>query len=143
MARPATEAEDRTGGVTVRAVLVALLLLAAFTTVGFYVEICWYKAYDFTGGVPAVAPAVALFALAALSSARLLRRWGFTRRELLVIYSVLMVAGPLGSHGILFWMLPKSIVYYYVARAQPALERVLLPQVPSWFAPSDPRAVMD
>ncbi len=139
MSRPATDTRDRAGGVTARAVLAALVLLVLVTLVGFYVELCWYKTYDFTGGVPATAPAVVLFILAALSGSRFLRRFGFTRRELLVIYSMLMVAGPLSSHGILFWMLPKSIVYYYAARAQPTWEQILLPHVPTWFAPTDPR----
>jgi len=143
VSRSATDTSDHAGGVTTRAILTALVLLVLVTLIGFYVEICWYKTYDFTGGVPATAPAVVLFTLTALSGSRLLRRFGFTRRELLVIYAVLRVAGPLGSHGILFWMLPKSIVYYYAARAQPTWEQVLLPQVPTWFAPTDLRAVGD
>jgi hypothetical protein len=141
MSRARASTEDRAGGVTARAVVVALVMLVVVTLVGFYVEICWLKMYDFAGGVPATAPAVVLFALAALAGSRFLLRSGFTRRELLVIYSVLMVAGPLGTHGILFWMLPKSIVYYYAARAQPTWEHILLPQVPTWFAPTDPHAV--
>jgi len=69
------------------------------------------------------------------------QRVGLTRRELLVVYAVLLVAAPVMSYGILYWMLPKSIIYYYLARANPAWEAEFLPLIPTWFSPSDSQAV--
>jgi hypothetical protein len=122
-------------------VAVGLVLLPLLLVADLLVELIWNRMFDFTGGVPAAAPAVALFLLAALSRNRALRRVGLTRRELLVIYAMLLVASPLVSHGILFWMLPKTIIYSYMARAQPAMETTVLPHVPVWFAPTAPAAV--
>ncbi|UCC68535.1 MAG: hypothetical protein JSV79_00955, partial [Armatimonadota bacterium] len=69
-----------------------------------------------------------------------LRRSGLTRRELLVIYSILLVAGPVVSHSIMAWMLVKSIAYYYMARANVIWQTTFLDQVPTWFSPTDAAA---
>ncbi|MCJ7822878.1 MAG: hypothetical protein MUQ26_07375, partial [Armatimonadetes bacterium] len=136
----ATEAaSDRTAGVTWRAVLIAFLLLILLIPVAFYVEMAWNKAAIFVG-IPAMGPIVVLFLLAAAMSIPLLRRHGLTRRELLVIYSILLVAGPVVSHSILGWMLVKTIAYYYMARANVIWQTTFLDQVPTWLAPTDPAA---
>jgi hypothetical protein len=136
----ATEAvSDRTAGVTWRAVLIAFLLLLLLVPVAFYVEMAWNKASIFVG-IPAMGPVVVLFLLAAAMSIPLLRRHGLTRRELLVIYSILLVAGPVVSHSILGWMLVKTIAYYYMARANVIWQTTFLDQVPTWLAPTDPAA---
>ena len=127
---------ERTGGVTWRAVLIAFGLLVVLAPVAFYVEIAWGKA-DFFVGIPAMAPVVVLFLLAGAMSLPLLGRVGLSRRELLVIYSILLVAGPVISHSILAWMLVKSIAYYYMARANVIWQTTFLDQVPTWMAPVD------
>ena len=133
---------ERVGGVTWRAVLIAFGLLVLLAPVAFYVEIAWGKA-DFFVGIPAMAPVVVLFALAGAMSLPLLRRVGLTRRELLVIYSILLVAGPIISHSILAWMLVKTIAYYYMARANLIWQTAFLDQVPTWMAPVDRVAAED
>ncbi|MBE9565410.1 MAG: hypothetical protein IMF16_01520 [Proteobacteria bacterium] len=127
---------ERSGGVTWRAVLIAFGLLVLLAPVAFYVEIAWGKA-DFFVGIPAMAPVVVLFLLAGAMSLPLLGRVGLSRRELLVIYSILLVAGPVISHSILAWMLVKSISYYYMARANLIWQTTFLDQVPTWMAPVD------
>jgi len=122
--------------VVLAGVLLVLLLFGAF-----YVEIAWRKVYTFSSGVPAMAPTVVLFLLAAAAGMPLLRRLHFTRREALTVYSVLLVGGPLVSHGILFWMLPKVIAYYYQSRVQLLWQTTFLPLIPTWFGPSSPAAV--
>jgi hypothetical protein len=134
-----SEAADRSG-VTARAVLAALAALIPLTVAGFYVEIAWLRDYAFYG-VPSMPPVVVLVVLAAAGGLPVLRRVGFTRRELLTIYSILLVAGPLIGHGILFWMLPKVAAFYYLARAVPQWQTIFLPYLPTWFAPTDPAAV--
>lgn len=124
------------GGATLRAVVTGLLLLILLVPAAFYVDLVWNKS-SFFAGIPAVAPVVVLFVLAAVMSLPLFRRRGFTRNELLVIYSILLVGGPVASHSIMGWMLVKSIAYYYMARAHVIWQTAFLDQVPTWFAPTD------
>ncbi|NIR03225.1 MAG: hypothetical protein GTN78_24000, partial [Gemmatimonadales bacterium] len=130
---------------TRRAVVVALLLLAAIAPVNFYTEIVWGSDWDgiwfFATGMPAVVPVVVLMLLALATSLPVLRRAGFTRRELLAVYCIVLIGAPVLSHSVLCWMLVKNIAYYYTARAQPHWETMFLQHIPTWFAPSDPAAV--
>jgi hypothetical protein len=135
------EIDERTGGVTARAVAIAFVLLVALSVAAFYVSLLWRRDYSFTSSVPAVAQFNVLVLLAAAMALPVFAHRALTRRELLTIYSILLVSAPIVSLGILYWMLPKSVVIYYLARANPAWEETLLPHVPTWFAPSDPAAV--
>ncbi|MBN1458688.1 MAG: hypothetical protein JXA57_04075 [Armatimonadetes bacterium] len=131
----------RRGGVTVRAVIIGFILIVAVSVATFYVELAWRKVYTFASGVPSMASVVLLFLLTGAMSLPVLRRIALTRRELLTIYSMVLVGGPLVGHGILFWMLPKVIAYYYQARIQPLWETTFLGYVPTWQAPTSFSAV--
>ena len=135
--------QERGGGVTGRAVLIALLLLVLLAVLDFYIEMAWGGAGDWTfaSGVPSVVPVAVLFLLASAMALPFLRRRGLTRRELLSVYCILLVAVPVVSHGVLAWMLVKSIAYYYGARVQPHWETIFLQHVPSFYAPSSQAAV--
>ena len=132
-------AADSVGGVTRRAVLIGLVLLALLVPTAFYVEIAWNRA-DMFVGVPSMTPVVVLFVLAGAAGLPVLRRVGLTRREVLVIYSMLLVAGPLIGATTLAWMLCGTIHYYYMSRIYVVWQTAFLPHVPSWFAPTDPLA---
>jgi hypothetical protein len=54
---------------------------------------------------------------------------------------VLLVGGPLVSRGILGFMLVKSIHYHYFASVYRDWQNTFVPQVPLWFAPTDPAAI--
>jgi len=123
--------------VTPRAVLLALALLAILTPATFYVEIVWHAQVG-GGSFPAVAVIVFLAALGGLPG---FRRAGLSRRELLTVYAVLAVGSPLVGRAILFFVLPKAIIYYHMGRAQPTWESGFLQYMPLWFCPSDPDAV--
>ncbi len=131
----------QSNNVTVRALVLAFALLVLISVGAFYVELAWRKVYTFASGVPAMAPVVVLFILAAAAGTPVLRRIALTRGELLTVYSIILVGGPLLSHGILFWMVPKVIAYFYVARIHPLWETTFLPHVPMWFAPTSSAAV--
>jgi hypothetical protein len=131
---------DRAGGVTRRAILIALLLLVGLSPVAFLLDILWNKSATFTG-IPAMAPVVLLFLFTALAGLPIFRRLGLTRRELFTIYSVLLVGGPLVSKSILGFMLVKSIHYHYFASVYRDWQNTFVPQVPLWFAPTDPAVV--
>ncbi len=126
---------------TARAVLVAVVLLVLIAPAAFYVEIAWHRALCFATYTPSMAPVVLLFLLAAAAGAPFLRRVGFSRRELLVVYSILLVGSPLVSKGLLVWLLGHNVAYYYSARLNPLWETTFLQHVPTWFAPSEPAAV--
>ncbi len=128
---------DRTGGVTWRAVLVALVALTILTPLAFYVEIIWYQVPDLTSGVPASAPILVLLLLTALMALPPLRRSGLTRRELLTIYSLVLIGGTVISHGMFPLALSRNVAYHYMARTQPLWETLFLDYVPTWFAPSE------
>jgi len=127
--------------VTARAVVIGLGILLLFIPAAFYTEIAWLRVYQFASGVPATMPIFTLFALAAAMGIPGLRRVGLTRRELLAVFSIVLVGSPLVSHGVLFWMIPKVIAYYYAAQIHPLWATTFLPLVPAWFAPSTPAAV--
>ena len=124
-------------GVTLRSALLGLFLLSVMAIAGYYVQIVWGSVPRLTAGVPARAQVSLLFVLAALMGIPLLRRIGLTRRELLTIYSVLLVGGPLLSSGVLFWMIPHQAAYHYQARINPLWQTSFLQHVPGWFSPTD------
>ncbi len=132
-------ASSRAGGVTRRAVLLGLALLVVLVPIAFFVEIAWNRATMFVG-VPSMTPVVLVFALAAAGGLPFFRRIGLTRRELLVVYSMLLVAGPLIGATTIAWMLCGTIHYYYMSRIYVVWQTAFLSHVPTWFAPSDPTA---
>jgi len=138
MGDPAKASGSRRG-VTRRSVILAVALLAVLVPIAFYVEIAWDKAQMFVG-VPSMTPVVVLFALAAAMGLPVLRRAGLTRRELLVVYCVMLVGGPLVARTTTAWMLCGTIHYYYMSRVHLIWQTAFLHQVPTWFAPTDSMA---
>lgn len=136
------ETENRSAGVTRRAVLIAFAALLAIFPIALYVELIRDLAYNFMALVPPIAQLAILFLLVAINPALARRRWtGLSRRELLTVYSVLIVAGPLMSHGILFWWLSCSIGQQYFGRAAPQWEKAYFQYIPWWFYPKNVTAV--
>jgi hypothetical protein len=138
----AGQRQDPGGGVTARALLTAFALLGLIAPAAFYVEIAWHRTVCFATSSPSMASVVLLFILTAAMGAPVLRRGGFSRRELLVVYSILLVGAPLVSKGLLVWLLGHNIAYYYSARTYWLWETAFLRQVPAWFAPTDTDAVI-
>ena len=83
--------------------LVALTFLVLLGLLDFYIEMAWGKSWEggwsFASGAPSVVPVSALFLLAILMALPVLRRSGLTRRELLVVYAMLLVGVPTVSHA--------------------------------------------
>ncbi len=137
---------DRRGGVTPRAILLSLALVLAIVPLNYLLEIKWYRS-EMCSGVPQAMPLVILALLTAMSAALGRTRWGrglgLSRRELLVIFAAVSMGAPLMTHGILFWMLPKVVAFYYQAQIKPEWGGAFLSYIPLWFAPTDGRAVTD
>jgi hypothetical protein len=136
---------DPHGGVTLRALAIGFVLLALVAVLNFYVELAWgvnwSVNWQFSSGVPAVVPVVVLFLLTLLMTMPILARVGLRRRELLVIYSLVLVGAPVVTPGIVAWILVKPIAYHYAAAAQLHWETIFLKQLPGWWAPGSPAAV--
>jgi hypothetical protein len=130
------------GGVTLRAVVIAFVLLVLFAPAGYYGELVYGSTYEFASGVPSMGALVALFVLTLGNGliGRLGRR-GLSRREVLSIYGIVLVGGPLMTHGILAWMIGHNLTPRFVARAIPEWQRNFLLFTPDWFAPTDPAAI--
>ena len=128
--------------ISLRALLLAFALLAVIAPGAFYGELVFGTTYMFASGVPAMAPLVILFLLTALNPA--VTRLGFpglARREILTIYGIVLVGGPLVTHGILAWMLPYQIIQQYLARAIRQWQTSYFAYVPHWAGPTDLVAV--
>jgi hypothetical protein len=138
------QADAFRGGVTRRAVIIALILLLGVAFFNFYVEMLWKGGWDtwmVSSGCPAMTPVFFLFLLTAATSLPRLRRKGLTRQELLAVYVIVLVGAPVVTYEVLAWVLVKSVHYYYMVQVDPYWSGLFLAEVPTWFAPSDPTAV--
>jgi len=132
-------------GVTPRALLASFVFLALLTVAGFYVEIFYYSG-EINAGVPAAGPFAVLFLLTTLATAAagqplLGRALGFSRRELLSVFAIVLAGAPLVSYGILAYMLPHAIYVHYAAAVHKEWAETFLGLIPSWFSPTQPEAV--
>lgn len=138
-------ASDTKGGVTARAVVIALVLLALVALLNFFVEIKWGTdwsgSWAFSSGVPAIVPVVVIVLLTLGVSLPGLRRMALTRREILSIYAVVLVGAPVLTHGVLVWVLVKNIALYYSAQVNHHWRVMFLDRVPTWYAPTGATAV--
>jgi hypothetical protein len=123
------------GGVTLRAALLAVILVMVMTPAAFVAGTVRGPEI-LTAGAPSVWPTTLLVLLAAVSALPFLRRFRLARGEVLAAYSLMLVAAPLSSYTVLFYVIPKAILYYQVARANPAWEAAFVRRVASWYAPT-------
>jgi hypothetical protein len=137
MTEPDSHTIERKPTETLRAVLLAFGLVLALSVATFYIEIVWHGQI----GAGSLSGVAVVFILAAITAFPGLGRLGLSRRELLTIYAILAVATPVIGRAILFFMLPKTVIYYHMARAHPDWEAGFLGYIPLWWAPTDPRAV--
>ena len=124
------------GGVTPRAVAIALALLVVLAPATFGASTLWAWNYYLTAGsLPAWSLSL-LVLLTAGAGVPALRRFRFSRAELLTVYAIRLVAAPLFSASIMFYVIPKVMLYYHVARANPAYEISFIPHIPTWWCPT-------
>jgi len=67
----------------------------------------------------------------------------FTQPEILLIYSMLIVAGPIVSIGGIHFLLPTLIAPYYFATPENEYSLLFHRYIPNWFGPKDPVAIRD
>lgn len=133
----------RHGGVTWRAAVISLVVILLSAPAIFYGEVVWgtglvpdiRRTGTWSTGVIGSWPLTVLFIMAAIMSVPALRRVGLTRRELMTVHALVLVATPLLGAGVLFYVLSTVVTYYYLARALTPWE-MFLPLLPTWFGPS-------
>ena len=138
----------RHGGVTWRAAVISLVVILLSAPAIFYGEVVWgtglvpdiRRTGTWSTGVIGSWPLTVLFVMAAIMSLPALRRVGLTRRELMTVHALVLVATPLLGAGVLFYVLSTVVTYYYVARAFATWE-AFLPFLPTWFGPSSELAI--
>jgi len=138
----ATETRPRDGGVNTRTICIAFFFLILIAIGGYYGELFYGASYMFASGVPSMASIFLLFVLGGINM--LLHRTGragLSRRELLSVYAIVLVGGPLMTHGILAWMIGHDLAPRYFARAIPEWQTAFLQYFPDWFSPTDTNAV--
>jgi len=132
------------GDLPVRVAVLAILLLALVAVLGFWLDIFYGVAGRFGSGVPASGPITILFVLTSLSGIRFVaRRLRLTRRQLLSIYSIILVGAPLVSTTVLANMLAESTIQRYMAARILEWQGSFIPLLPSWSGPTDWSAIQD
>jgi hypothetical protein len=138
----------RHGGVTWRAAVLSLVVILLSAPAIFYGEVVWgaglvpdiRRTGTWSTGVIGSWPLTVLFVIAAIMALPALRRVGLTRRELMTIHALVLVATPLLGAGVLFYVLSTVVTYHYCAPAFATWE-AFLPFLPTWFGTSSELAI--
>jgi hypothetical protein len=137
-----SEAVPQSGGIRLRAIAIGLLMSAVIVgmTEALSIE---RNAAEVGGGAPAPTPTYLLFFYVLLSvplAGRWNRRLALSRGELLLIYTMMLVAGPITHPYAIGFLIPHTVSpLYYNAHEPPwsLFHNVL----PAWMGPSDSAAI--
>jgi hypothetical protein len=143
MSMTRSESAPRHGGVSWRAAVISLVVILLSAPAIFYGEVVWGEGLvpdirrtgTWSTGIIGSWPLTVLFVIAAIMSLPALRRVGLTRRELMTVHALVLVATPLLGAGVLFYVLSTVVTYYYLAHALATWD-AFLPFLPTWFGPS-------
>lgn len=69
------------------------------------------------------------------------RSFALTRAELVVIFTIVVVASGIASIDFAQKLIPMVVGPYYYASAENQYDTLFLPYIPEWMAPSDPNVV--
>jgi len=68
-------------------------------------------------------------------------KWALTQPEMLFIYAILIVTGPVVSIGGVHFFLPTLIAPYYYATPENEYAELFHRYIPSWFGPKDSEVI--
>jgi hypothetical protein len=134
-------ARERT--VTPRAFLIGLLMIAVMVAMTQALSIR-QSAADVGGNAPPPTPTYLLFAYVLLAGpvlGRIHHRLALSRGELLLIYVLMLVAGPIMHPIGIGFLLPHATAPAYYLAQEPGWQ-TFFPVLPSWLGPRDPDAVL-
>ena len=140
---PAARTPPPSAGVSVRALVVAVLLLLMLLPASFFVEQSTNSSRGFSGRVPPIAALGLTFLLTAFTQvwSRRRRGRGLGRQDILTVYILLTIGGPLVSLGVMLWFLSCSLGPQYYVRIMPQWQAAFFQYIPTWFHPNDPAAI--
>jgi len=130
---------SRERAVSARAFFIGLALVALMVALTQILQIR-YLAGEVGGGAPPPFPTYVLFLWVALALP-LLRRFGvgagLSRGELLLIYTMLLVAGPVSHQFGIGFLIPHMVAPYYYGSETSGWSQ-FWPHLPAWLGPKDP-----
>jgi hypothetical protein len=133
----------RDGTVTPRALLIGLLMIGVTVAMVQAMSIR-HSAADVAGEAPPPAPTYLLFFYVLLAGpllGRIHRRLALSRGELLLIYVLMLIAGPITHPFGIGFLLPHTTAPAHFIGQEPDWEK-FWPALPPWLGPRDPQAVM-
>jgi hypothetical protein len=127
--------------VTLRSVVIGLMMVALIVGMTELLSIR-YRAAEVAGDTPPPAPTYLLFLYVLLAPVlmRLGRRLALSSGELLLIYAMMIIAGPITHQFGIGFLVPHTIAPEYYARTEPSWQ-LFRSVLPTWFGPTGPNAV--
>jgi hypothetical protein len=139
---PADRIGPKGAGVTPRSLGIGLVMACVVIGMTQVLSI-QHSAAEVAGEAPPPAPTYLLFLYVLLLMpliGRLSPRFTLTRGELLLIYSIMLVVGPITHPYSIGFLIPHSVSPLYYNSQEPEWAQ-FQSALPSWFAPTDPGAV--
>src|SRR5579871_3695292 len=127
--------------VTLRAVLLGLVMVCAVVGMTQTFEIR-YHAADVAGSVPPSVPITFLLVYVLLLAPLLTRlgnKIGLSRGEMLLIYAMMLVAGPVAHLYAVGYLLPHTVAPLYFLKQEPGWH-LFQPVLPRWLGPDNTQA---
>lgn len=130
--------------VTLRSILLGLLMVGVVIgmTQTFNIR---YHAADVAGSAPPSAPTTFLLLYVLLLAPLLTRfgkKMGLSRGEMLLIYAMMIVAGPIAHLYAVGYLLPHTVAPLYFLKQEPNWQ-LFQPVLPRWLGPDNAQAVED
>jgi hypothetical protein len=127
--------------VTLRSVLIGLVMVTVIVGMTELLSIR-YRAAEVAGDTPPPAPTYFLFLYVLLAPAllHLRRRFALSSGELLLIYAMMLIAGPITHQFGIGFLVPHTIAPEFYARSEPSWQ-LFRPVLPSWLGPTSADAV--
>jgi len=135
---PREGAGGRTG-ISVRAIVVGLVLVAAVCFIVSYAELVTMRIQIGFLQMPPVVIGIFFFlVLLNKGMQRLRRRFGLSAGELMMVYCMMLVASMVSSRGVMEKIIPLLVVPNYFANPTNRWQELFYPHIKKWLVPFDP-----
>ena len=139
------DAEQPTRALSLR-VLVLFTVLTTIIVVWVEYSVLVVDSTSFNSLAPSITCVFALFVVCLLLNPLLKllhRRAGYSPREIILLYSMLMVSSPIMSIGLVHFLLPTLTSARYFASPENKWADLFLEYIPDWLGPVDQDVVLD
>ncbi|MCC6442735.1 MAG: hypothetical protein IT210_04660 [Armatimonadetes bacterium] len=134
---PTTGKTARTGEITLRGVLVGFVMVFVIVAMTQVISIR-HRAGEIAGSAPSPAPTYMLFLYMLIFPpllGKVSRRLILSRSELILIYAMMLIAGPIIHPFAIGFLVPHMVSPYYFDTHEPRWS-VFKPLLPRWYAPT-------